>query len=1550
MSKNTTENPSDKKPTVDFDSVLKKIRDESENTAELGTRFENLMKDYFETDKLYRNRFVKVWKWMEWPDREGPDIGIDLVAKEKDGSLCAIQCKCYADDATLAEKQITNFIADAEAEKIKNKILAYTGATLTPHANRILKKTHCGIIQQEHLRSSSVDWSEFPKLRVKDPFTLKEFQEIARDDVLKGFEKHERGKMIMACGTGKTLVSLHLAEEIAKKGGLVLFLVPSISLILQSMRGWSDNANIKHYYVAVCSDKSAGEEGSLTELESPVSTDVKTLKQSIKNRPKDSMTVIFSTYHSIEVVEKATKDEIFDIVISDEAHRTTGIEDKSFYTRVHKNKNINSKKRLYMTATPRIYSDKIKAKTGDALYSMNDEKTYGPEFHKLSFTDAVQTYNALSDFKVKIAIVPEDVASRDFQEEVAGKEKSMPLDERTLLAAVWHGLQYPDDDKSPPRLLQRVIAFCNKIDRSQMFAGVITDKNDDSRSFEKVVQEFNKVRPTPYKVEVGHVDGTNNALYRREKMRWLGRSNEDKTTCRILSNARCLSEGVDVPALDGVVFVNPRKSVVDVVQSVGRVMRKSPDKEFGYIILPVAVPTGTPANEALDDNKTFKVVWQVLNALRSHDEMFAKEINSLILDKKTENTGPITSRISVSILDDQDSENPPITKLFNKIKSKLVEKVGDRNYYKKYGREIGIASSTVHEIIKKTLKSSPTLTNDLLKFHNVLKEMINESVTKDDTIRIISQHVILSKVFDELFAGEFTSHNPISIELDKLSKKFGLNKELEELEEFYAKVKEEVAQINTSIARQNFIKTIYGNFFASTSKKETEQHGVVYTPVEVIDFIIQSVEQLMHEHFDLGFNDRNVKVLDPFSGTGTFLTRLLESGLIADNLTEKYKHDLYANELILLAYYVATVNIETTYSKVAKTTKYVPFEGMNYTDTLRLNSQFRKEVRHRGEDLSIDNTFKIAHQRVRHQKGAHLHVIMGNPPYSKGQSNFDDNNPNIKYPEIDNRITNTYGKKTTVTAKNSLFDSYVRSLRWASDRIDDTGIIAFITNASFIRSGTFNGLRACIEEEFSDIWCFDLRGDAYTSGEQRRKEKGNIFGEGSRTPVAIIILIKNPNRKTHIINYKDIGDYLTKNEKLKIIKDSGSIHGISDWSIIKPDSESDWLNQKISTFSDYFLIGGKNSKSGNENSIFNEYTIGVGTGRDTWVYNFSKDTVLKNMKRQIEYCNKQDVNNSKFNKKLHDLKQVSWSRNLIIRLKKSKAVFNKDKIQIGLYRPFLKQYHYYDDVFNENPAKFYKFFPESNSKNLIISITSKADVGKFSTLISNVIPNGDLLKHAICFPLYVYEHGKKQNISDYMLNEYHIFYNDTKIEKEDIFYYIYGLLHHTKYCEKYANNLSKELPHIPMAPKFWKYVEIGKRLSELHLNFESCKQYDLGKPKNPKFGKFLKMSFGKKIIDGRKIPNHTELWINGVLAFDNIPEINYQVNGRTPLEWVVDRYKTTVDKDSGIINQPGDIDIIAIIERAVYVGVESDNLIKELPEEFEPKNWSPRKTGLAKFT
>ena len=856
---------------LSFGDILKKIRIESSNTRDLGTKFEKITKDFLQTDKLYQNRFSNVWLWGEWPKNDGADTGIDLVAEERrDGSLCAIQCKCYADDGSISMKAVSTFLAKAASLGMNNTILVYTGELMTSHAEKLLRDSRCQVISQSTFRDSHIEWGKFPQISRKQPKKLRPHQVDALDDVLAGLQSYNRGKLIMACGTGKTLTSLHIAEKYSGTGKTVLYLVPSISLILQTMREWSDNANISHNYIVVCSDTSTGEDGSITELECPVSTDIKTLRKSLSKIPDDVMTVIFSTYHSLPVVRDATSDLHFDITLCDEAHRTTGVEDKSFFTLVHSDSNVKSRKRLYMTATPRVYSDIIKAKMGKVIYSMDDESKYGPTFHNFSFSDAVRK-NILSDFRVKIAIVPPNVADRDLLQSVSENTGEIPLDERTLLASVWHGLNHPEDDESP-KLLQRVIAFANRIDRSLMFAGKITDGNDTNRSLESITGSLESKWKTGNRVEVEHVDGKTRAIDRRKHMHWLNESTNDPSTCRILSNARCLSEGVDVPALDGVIFLNPRKSKVDVVQSVGRVMRKSPGKQYGYVILPIALPPGRPYHESLDDNQTFKVVWQVLNALRSHDENFANEINQLILSRDTERTTP-TPRISISVLDGNYTEENPRTEFFSKIRSKLVEKVGDIDYYDKYGQKLGRAASNIENIITSRMDND-IVKREVSQLHNGLRDIINNSISEKEAIRVLSQHMVLSRVFDALFQGEFASHNPISVTLGDVVKKLKLDAELEPLEEFYTEVGRELEGIKTREARQNFIKKIYENFFKSVAKKETEQMGIVYTPVEIIDFILNSVQVILESEFKTKFSDSSVKVLDPFTGTGTFLSKI----------------------------------------------------------------------------------------------------------------------------------------------------------------------------------------------------------------------------------------------------------------------------------------------------------------------------------------------------------------------------------------------------------------------------------------------------------------------------------------------------------------------------------------------------------------------------------------------------------------------------------------------------------------------------------------------------
>ena len=618
----------------------------------------------------------------------------------------------------------------------------------------------------------------------------------------------------------------------------------------------------------------------------------------------------------------------------------------------------------------------------------------------------------------------------------------------------------------------------------------------------------------------------------------------------------------------------------------------------------------------------------------------------------------------------------------------------------------------------------------------------------------------------------------------------------------------------------------------------------------------------------------------------------------------------------------------------------MPFEGAALVDTFH-----QKDLTEEWKE----GLFTEAQKRIEKQRKTQITVIATNPPYLAGQHKYGDQTQKTQYKDLDSRIRNTYLKKSNTANKVSLYDSYIRALRWSSDRIGDSGIIAMITNAGFLRSEAGAGIRASLAEEFNEIWCLDLRGNARTQGEQRKREGDGIFGEGSRAAVAVTLLVKSPSMEGCTIMYKDIGDYWNKEQKMKIVRDTKSIDGITRWTIIKPDKYNDWLDQRGSVFVRYVPIGTKDTKTGKDNrAVFRMYSAGIKTHRDEWAYNSTTKELAKNMKRHINYCNSQDLN-----KPIIDPKQAKWTGTLSERLRRAKPVFDEGKIRTALYRPFFKQHMYFDRVYNEAQYRVPQFFPHNDTKNLTICVPYKF-TGEFSVFVTEVTPDIQLNFNGQCFPFYTYDNGKKkENMLDGVLSEYQTHYADSKITKYDIFNYIYGLLHHPGYREKFANNLIRELPRIPMAPNFSAFRNAGKDLADLHLNFETCKRHDLGKPKFNPTG-FTKLDFGKKRSDketGRQnVPNHAVVRANGTVLFDNIPETTYRVNGRTPLEWVVDRYRIKPDKDSGIINDPcTGTDIVAVIERAVYICLESERIINTLPKEFEPgPGWEPSNDSLYK--
>lgn len=1590
--------------------LLNQFNEMAKHNRDKGDKFERLMKSYFELDPLYKDKFKKVSMWSDWEYAEGGDNGIDLVAEGYDGEFTAIQCKFFSPDTQVMKKNIDSFftesgktfVVDKKKKTFTGKIIVCTSDNWTKEAEEAVKKQ--AIIPQrirvQDLDNSPIDWSKLSldqpeKLSLKKKKTVRPHQAEAIKDVLNGFKGHDRGKLIMACGTGKTYTALKLVEQSVSKSGTVLFLVPSISLLSQTLREWTAESENSFHAFAVCSDTKVGKDNEDTarhDLAIPATTDTTSLLKGLAAVKGDKkLTVIFSTYQSIDVISQAQKKGLpeFDLIICDEAHRTTGAtladkEDSSFVT-VHDQKKIKAKKRLYMTATPRIFGDAVKSKAKEAgaeLFSMDDESKYGPEFHRLGFGKAVGNH-LLTDYKVLVLAVDERVINSKFQRKFANEEGEIPLEDIARIIGCWNGLskkfvgeEAAVEDGLP---MKRAVAFASTIPYSKRIANV----------FQNVVTEYiskNNAK-NALNCELQHVDGTFNVLLRNQRLDWL-KEEPPENTCRILTNARCLSEGVDVPALDAVLFLNPRKSMVDVVQSVGRIMRRAEGKKYGYVVLPIGIPAGTPPEVALKDNKKYEVVWQVLQALRAHDDRFDAEINKIELNKGKSSQIQIVGVGGGSGEPGDDKANtstqisfnmPEIEDWKDAIYAKIVLKCGSRPYWENWAADVAKIAEKHTDHIKKLLTSKdPKPAKAFEKFLKGIQKNINPSISKDEAIEMLSQHLITKPVFDALFEHyPFTEKNPVSQSMQavlKVLESGAFKEDAAKLKSFYDSVRMRVKGIETAEGRQKIIVELYDRFFKVAFPKMSERLGIVYTPVEVVDFIIHSVEAVLKDEFGQSLSDKDVHILDPFTGTGTFIVRLLQSGLIKkEDLKRKFKGELHANEIVLLAYYIAAINIEETYHGITGG-EYTPFVGAVLTDTFQLTED---ETQGSFESALPENS-----ERVERQKKTPIQVIISNPPYSAGQRDANDNNQNLEYPKLDARIRETYAAVSSATLKNSLYDSYIRGIRWASDRIGEQGVVGFVTNGSFIDGNASDGLRKTLDKDFSKIYCFNLRGNARTQGEERRKEKGNVFGEGTRTPVAITIFVKSKGKNGQCeINYHDIGNYLSREEKLKIIQDLGSIKNIK-WQTVQPNEEGDWINQRSVDFENFLVMGEKGVNSSRH--IFSIYSAGVKTNRDFWAYNFDSDALKSNMGRMIKTYNQErerflaesKKNQSGMRKRpeeiiTSDQKAIGWSGDLVDALAKN-VVGDFDPIasRVSLYRPYAKSNLYFDPLFNNRHYQLPKLFPTSNHTNIVFCVTGIGASKSFSTLVSDSLPNLHLLDTGQCFALYYYEkpdeektgdlltahekpdkHGyiKRDAITDFALDTFQKTYADKKISKEDIFYYVYGLLHSPTYRTKYQNDLKKMLPRIPLAKDFWGFSKAGRELAKVHLNYETVKPYNLkeeiseGAPKKEK-ELYRVNAVGMKFLKVKKEEDRTTIIFNQHVTLKGIPleAYDYVVNGKSAIEWVMERYCVTTDlnakgEGSGIKNDPNEWSddpryIVDLVKRVVQVSIDTNRIVKSLPE------------------
>ena len=1631
-----------------FAQILNKFRQDAFSERDKGYRFERLMQAYLKTTTLYANLFEEVWLWTEFPFHDqfgGKDTGIDLVARTVEGEYWAIQRKCYAANAFINKPDVDTFLATSgkrfETESGMTGFVQRLWISTTNKWNSTAEQT----IRNQNppvtrlnlidLENDDVDWNSleqgiFGVASRSKPFAIREHQQQAIDqthayfkiDEATGQPAHTRGKLIMACGTGKTFTSLRIAENETGGRGLVLFLVPSIALLGQTLRSWLQQALEPMMAVCICSDpqvskqteKNDNDTTSVVDLALPASTDVPSIVKQLQHARRhnaEGLTVVFSTYQSIDVISRAQQQLLketgdafgtFDLIICDEAHRTTGVtlkdETESAFVRVHNNDFLRAVRRIYMTATPRLYTDETKKRAEEnsaVLCSMDDRSMYGDEIYRIGFGEAVK-HELLSDYKVLILAVGEKDITPTLQNALTREDGTIDADDPSKLIGCINALSKKvlgaDEEfvkGSDPLPMRRAVAFCSSIKASKAIANAFTDYKD--LYMEDIREED---RATMVDVVAHHVDGSMSATKRDEELMWLKEQPENERECRMLTNARCLSEGVDVPSLDAVVFISPKNSQVDVVQSVGRVMRRSEGKKYGYIIIPVVVPANAEGDKVLENHPNFKVVWTVLNALRAHDDRFNAEVNKIELSKKKPKNilfgGVGASRKDEDQHSDGDSKpraesaaeqlatqlSMSFNDLQNVFYAKLVTKVGTKRYWELWAKDIAQIAEQHIERIKALIADNGKHRRAFDQLMRGLHRNINPGLSEQDAIEMLSQHIISRPVFEALFENyQFAASNPISRSmqkmLDLLDDETKTEEEHQKLQKFYEYVRTTVGDIHEADARQRIIVELYDKFFKVASPRTVEKLGIVYTPVEVVDFIIRSVGYILRREFGRSLSDENVHILDPFTGTGTFITRLLQSGLISrEALERKYGREIHANEIVLMAYYIASVNIENVFHDLmGPDTEYRPFGGICLTDTFQL-----------GEAASDENLyseqFPTNSRRVIEQKKRRITGIVGNPPYSVGQKSANDNAQNQKYPALDSQIERTYAAETDANNKNSLYDSYIKAFRWASDRLDkkEGGIIGFVTNGNWLDGNAQTGMRKCLAREFSAIYVFNLRGNCRTSGEIRRKEGDGIFGLGSRTPIAITILVKKPKASDEAarICYHDIGDYLSREEKLRIIRNMGDISNpLMQWVSITPDQHGDWFNKRSEQFKLFTPLGDKDDKKNKKTFFVPYYSNGLKTQRDPWCYNSSLPVVEKSAKEQIDFYNEQREKLAK--KEITDVDYsthiISWTRAVLSDIQKNKPYNIQDcQFRESIYRPFFKQHLLYYRPLNEMMYQIPKLFPTPNHRNLVICVSGIGVTKDFSCIITDILPDLELIGKSQCFPLYWYDDStadiadlfsapqsemdryvRRDGVTDWILSTARKQYG-SRVTREDIFYYVYGILHAPDYRTTFAADLKKSLPRLPLVESpddFWAFSRAGRSLAELHLGYERVEPYTgcrtLYAPLTNRGDEISylvdKMRFGK--LDS-KTADKRIIHYNAGITIENIPleAYDYVVNGKSAIEWVMERYAVKTDPASRIENNPNDWCrehddpkyIYNLLLRIITVSLETMKIVRSLPK------------------
>ncbi|GAA9494576.1 DEAD/DEAH box helicase family protein [Helicobacter pylori] len=1591
------------------------------NSRLKGSWFEKVSKRFLkEHDSADEYESIDLWNDWELRGKEG-DRGIDMVITTTSKEYIAVQCKFHQDSVSLND--IATFLSKLQSgvkEVGFKKGIIISTSNLSSNAleeiEQIRKSKGIDIVEisEEDFIYSQIDWEKFDPTQTQGELPLcdKKKPRPHQTEAIKATKeyfsnpKNTRGKLIMACGTGKTYTSLKIMEALDSK--ITLFLAPSIALLSQTFREYAQEKSEPFYASIVCSDDKVGKGKKNKNDDDTDDINFSELPNKPSTRPEDILSVcelaqkqnkrfiIFSTYQSALRIKEAQEVGLgeIDLVICDEAHRTVGAmyssnerDDKNAFTLCHSDGNIKAKKRLYMTATPKVYSESSKARakeSDNAIYSMDDEGIFGEEIYTLNFTRAI-ALDLLTDYKVMIlAVRKEDLSgvTNSVNKKISRLEaEGTKLDKKLInnefvckIIGTHKGLAKKDlialDDenkedhnlqnKNDTTPSQRAISFCKSIN---------TSKNIKD-SFETIMECYDEeLKKKSFKnltISIDHIDGTMNCKVRLEKLEELNQFQPN--TCKVLSNARCLSEGVDVPALDSIVFFDGKSAMVDIIQAVGRVMRKAKHKKRGYIILPIALEESEIKNldEAVN-NTNFKNIWKVIKALRSHDPSLVDEATfkeKIKIFGSDDHNNDETNQDDEELKKDkteQTKQDPKqaqktlfdailLQDLANAVYNVMPTKLGDRNYWENFTKKTGNIARTLNNRLKDIFEKNPEFFHGFL---DSLKGNIHSNIKEDEALDMITSHIITKPIFDAIFGDNIK--NPIAKALDKMVEKLstlGLQGETKELKNLYESVKTEAMHAKSQKSQQELIKNLYNTFFKVAFRKQSEKLGIVYTPIEVVDFILRATNGILKKHFHTDFNDKNITIFDPFTGTGSFIARLLskENELISDEaLKEKFDKNLFAFDIVLLAYYIALINI--TQAAQSRDSSLKNFKNIALTDSL----DFYEEKNDKGvfdlfKDLEENKEIKstIEKQNIR--------VIIGNPPYSAGAKSANDNNQNLSHPKLEKRVTEKYGQNSTAKVGATTRDTLIQSIYMASELLKDKGVLGFVVNGGFIDSKSGDGFRKCVAKEFAHLYVLNLRGNTRTSGETSKKEGGKIFDSGSRATIAIIFFVKDASVKNSAIHYYDIGDYLKREEKLNRLSNFTDLDAIA-FEKITPNDKGDWINQREDGFDK--LIPLKRDKKLQNPSVFDINSGGVASGRDPWVYNFSPDALMQNVQKCMDTYNAdlkrfnthfreafksraKGIKSAELYKQLNDSEittdktKIAWTRTLKQEFIKNKNLqeSHEKRIRLALYRPFNKQWLYFDKNLNERQCQFSKIFPNKDAQNVVIN-TGVGNGKNFSVLVSDAIPDIHFIGDTNAYPLYCYDDLGRRDyaISGYALNLFRKHYEDNSIAEEEIFYYIYAILHHKGYLEKYKNSLTKEAPRTALSEDFKELSILGKELAELHLNYENGEMHASVEYKtlmNAEEEGYYDVETMKKIGDRINYNNH--------IAITKIPKkaFEYVVNGKSAIDWVIERYQKTSDKESLIENNPNDYKdgkyVFELLCRVIKLSEKSVDLIEKISE------------------